>query len=175
MNMILYFSDFIIPFCMFYIVIYGFFNGTDVYSCFVKGVEEGFRIVLNIAPTMIALLVSVGIFRTSGALDWISGFLLPIGKLLHMPVELIPVLLVRIFSSSAATGLVLDLFKEFGPDSSLGMMASIMMSCTETVIYTMAIYYMSVQIKKTRWTLPGALTATFAGAVASVIITRMIM
>lgn len=175
MNMILYFSDFIIPFCMFYIVIYGFFNGTEVYTTFVEGVKGGFRIVLEIAPTMIALLVSVGIFRASGALDWISGILHPLGKLLHMPAALIPVLLVRIFSSSAATGLVLDIFKEYGPDSYLGMMASIMMSCTETVIYTMTIYYASVKIKKTRWTLPGALAATMAGAVASVIITGMIM
>ena len=84
---------------------------------------------------------------------------------------MIPVFIVRIFSSSAAVSFVLDIFKEFGPDSSIGMMVSIMMSCTETVIYTITIYYMSIQIKKTRWTLPGALCATVAGAVASVIIT----
>ena len=132
---LLYFSDFIVPFTMFYIVVYGFFNRTDVYESFLKGVKEG----------------------------------------LHIPVEVIPVFIVRIFSSSAAVSFVLDIFKEYGPDSRLGMIVSIMMSCTETVIYTITIYYMSVNIKKTRWTLPGAMFATIAGAVASVAITGSIM
>ena len=175
MNGFLYFSDFIVPFTMLYIVIYGFFHKTDVYESFLKGVQEGFHIVIKIAPTMVALLVSVGIFRASGALSFVSSLLEPLGGLLHIPVEMIPVFIVRIFSSSAAVSFVLDIFKEFGPDSSIGMMVSIMMSCTETVIYTITIYYMSIQIKKTRWTLPGALFATVAGAVASVIITEMMM
>ena len=172
---LLYFSDFIVPFTMFYIVVYGFFNRTDVYESFLKGVKEGFQIVIEIAPTMIALLVSIGIFRASGALDSFSELLAPAGKLLHIPVEVIPVFIVRIFSSSAAVSFVLDIFKEYGPDSRLGMIVSIMMSCAETVIYTITIYYMSVNIKKTRWTLPGAMFATIAGAVASVAITELIM
>lgn len=175
MRIFLFFSDFIVPFSMFYIVIYGFFHEIEVYESFLKGVVEGFQIVKKIAPTMIALLVSVGIFRSSGALDFICGLLKPVGSLLQLPLELIPVFVVRIFSSSAAIGFVLDIFKEYGPDSSAGMMASIMMSCTETVIYTVTVYYMSVNIKKTRWTLPGAMAATIAGAIASVVITGMIM
>lgn len=175
MKFLLYFSDFIVPFTMFYIVIYGFFNRTDVYESFLKGVKEGFQIVMEIAPTMIALLVSIGIFRASGALEWMSGLIAPAGKLLHIPAEVIPVFLVRIFSSSAAVSFVLDIFKEYGPDSQIGMIVSIMMSCTETVIYTMTIYYMSINIKKTRWTLPGAMFATVAGVVASVVITGWIV
>lgn len=175
MKVFLYFSDFIVPFTMFYIIIYGFFNHTDVYESFLKGVEEGFQIVIKIAPTMIALLVSIGVFRASGALDFVSNLLEPVGEILRIPVEMIPVFIVRIFSSSAAVSFVLDIFKEYGPDSNIGMMVSIMMSCTETVIYTITIYYMSVKIKKTRWTLPGAMFATLAGAVASVIITGIIM
>ena len=175
MRAFLYFSDFIVPFTMFYIIIYGFFNGTDIYESFLKGVEEGFHIVVKIAPTMIALMVSVGIFRASGALEFLSDLLEPAGKLFHIPIPVIPVFLVRIFSSSAAISFVLDIFKDYGPDSHVGMIVSIMMSCTETVIYTITVYYMSVNIKKTRWTLPGAMFATAAGAVASVIITGMIM
>lgn len=174
MRCFLYFSDFIVPFTMFYIIIYGFFHKTDVYGSFLKGVEEGFRIVAEIAPTMVALLVSIGIFRASGALSFVCSILEPFGSLLHVPVEIIPVFLVRIFSSSAAVSFVLDIFKEYGPDSRIGMMVSIMMSCTETVIYTITIYYMSVGVKKTRWTLPGALIATVAGAVASIMITGML-
>lgn len=175
MKIFLYFSDFIVPFIIFYIVIYGYFNGAEVYESFLKGVKEGFKIVVQIAPTMIALLVSIGVFRVSGALDFLSSFLEPAGRLLGIPVEIIPVFLVRIFSSSAAVSFVLDLFKEYGTDSRIGMMVSIMMSCTETVFYTITIYYMSVGIRKTRWTLPGAMFAVIAGAVASVVITGIII
>ncbi len=175
MRFLLYFSNFIVPFTMFYIIVYGFFNRVDVYESFLKGVREGFQIVIDIAPTMIALLVSIGIFRASGALDCISDGIAPVGKLFRIPAEVIPVFIVRIFSSSAAVSFVLDIFKEYGPDSKIGIIVSIMMSCTETVIYTITIYYMSVNIKKTRWTLPGAMFATIAGAIASVIITGWIM
>ena len=171
MKFLLYFSDFIVPFTMFYIIIYGFFNHIDVYESFLKGVKEGFQIVIEIAPTMIALLISIGIFRVSGALDCFSALIAPLGKVVHIPAEIIPVFIVRIFSSSAAVSFVLDIFKEYGPDSRIGIIVSIMMSCTETVIYTMTIYYMSINVKKTRWTLPGAMFATLAGAIASVIIT----
>ena len=175
MKIFLYFSDFIVPFTMFYIIIYGLFNHTDVYESFLKGVEEGFQIVIKIAPTMIALLVSIGVFRASGALDCVSEILEPVGNVLRIPAQMIPVFIVRIFSSSAAVSFVLDIFKEYGPDSNIGMMVSIMMSCTETVIYTITIYFMSIKIKKTRWTLPGAMFATIAGAIASVVITGIIM
>ena len=111
MKFLLYFSDFIVPFTMFYIIVYGFFNHTDVYESFLKGVKEGFHIVIEIAPTMIALLVSIGIFRASGALDSFSDFITPLGKVLHIPAEIIPVFIVRIFSSSAAVSFVLDIFR----------------------------------------------------------------
>ena len=75
-----------------------------------------------------------------------------------------------LFSSSAATGLALDIFRQYGPDSKLGMITSVMLSCTETVFYTMSIYFMSVKIKKTRYTLAGALLATLAGVVMSVVL-----
>ena len=174
MKFLLYFSDFIVPFTMFYIVVYGFFNRTDVYESFLKGVKEGFQIVIEIAPTMIALLVSIGIFRASGALDSLSELLAPAGKLLHIPVEVIPVFIVRIFSSSAAVSFVLDIFKEYGPDSLVGNMVSIMMGCTETVFYTMSVYFMSAHIRKTRWTLPGALVATAAGIAASIFLADLL-
>ena len=78
--------------------------------------------------------------------------------------------MIKLFSSSAATGLALDIFKQYGPDSKLGMMVSLMLSCTETVFYTMSIYFLSAGIKKTRYTLPGALLTTFIGIVMSVVL-----
>ena len=93
---------------------------------------------------------------------------------LHIPAQVVPLLLVRLVSSSAATGLLLDIFKTYGPDSRLGMMVSVLESCTETVFYTMSVYYLTVRISKTRWTLAGALIATFAGLVASILCSAMV-
>ena len=91
-----------------------------------------------------------------------------------IPGEIIPVFVVRLFSNSAATGLVLDIFKKYGTDSMLGFISSIMVSSTETVFYTMSVYFMSVNIKKTRWTLSGAMLATIAGTIASVLLAKQL-
>ena len=89
------------------------------------------------------------------------------------PSELVPLTIVRMFSSSAATGLVLDIFKEFGTDSYVGKIASIMMSCTETIFYTISVYFIAAKISKTRYTVAGALLATLGGIWASVVLAGM--
>lgn len=94
------------------------------------------------------------------------------GKL-GLPSQLVPLIIVRMFSSSAATGLSLDLFREYGTDSYIGLITSILMSCTETIFYTMSVYFMAAKVKKTRWTLFGALIATVAGIAASVVLARL--
>ena len=91
-------------------------------------------------------------------------------KWIGFPGELVPLTVVKMFSSSAATGLLLDIYKEFGTDSRNGLIASISMASTETIFYTMSVYYMTAKVTKTRYTLTGALLATFAGLVASVIL-----
>ena len=94
---------------------------------------------------------------------------------LHFPAQLVPVTIIKMFSSSAATGLLLDLYKEFGPDSTLGVMASIMMSSTETIFYTMSVYFLAAHVRKSRYTLTGALLATLAGTIASIFLTAAIL
>ena len=94
----------------------------------------------------------------------------PIG----FPGELMPVTIVKIFSSSAATGMVLDIFKEYGPDSYMGKVTSLMMSCTETVFYTMSVYYITAKVTRTRWTLAGAILTTISGTIASVMLANVI-
>ena len=121
-------------------------------------------------PTLIGLMVAVGILRASGLLDAVSSVFCNLIGNQFIPGEIIPVFIVRLFSNSAATGLVLDIFKKYGTDSLLGCICSIMMSSTETVFYTMSVYFMSVKIKKTRWTLSGAMIAAMAGAIASIIL-----
>lgn len=182
MNLILYLSDLILPFVIFYIVASGWLANRPVYDDFVTGAKKGFQTVLGVMPTLIGLMTGVAVLRASGFLDFLGqffariiGFLLGIfspelaSSVSHLDslTELISVILVKLFSSSAATGLALDIFKEYGTDSFLGLSVSLMLSCTETIFYTMSVYFMSVKIKKTRYTLPGALIATLAGVIMS--------
>lgn len=158
----------LIPIIILGIVAYGMSMQVNVYDEFVKGARKGFFTVIRIMPTLIGLMVAVGILRASGFLDFLSQIVGKMTVYMGFPAELVPLAIVKMFSSSAATGLLLDLFKEYGTDSRIGTIASVMMSCTETIFYTMSVYFMSVHVKKTRFTLPGALIATFAGIVASV-------
>ena len=174
MNFLIYISDYIIPFVFFYIICMGLSSKTPVYDEFIEGAKDGFRVVKDILPTLIGLMVGVGILRASGALDMLSGLLAPITGKIGLAPELLPLVLVKMFSSSAATGLLLDIFKEYGPDSYFGRLASIILSSTETIFYIMAVYFMAAGVTKTRYTLAGALTATLAGTIASVIITNLV-
>ena len=170
MKFILYVSQFMIPFLVFYIVGYGLLAKVPVYDSFVRGAKEGLATVVKIVPTLIGLMVAAGVLRASGFLDFIASMLEHAAANLSFPGALVPLTILRMFSSSAATGLLLDIFKEYGTDSAIGRIASLMMCCTETIFYTMSIYFMTAGIKKTRHTLGGALLATFAGIAASVVL-----
>ena len=173
MQFFLYITDFIVPFIILAIVTYGILMRTNVYDNFIKGAKSGFFTAIKIMPTLIGLMVAVGILRASGFLDFLSSIIGHFTAYIGFPGELVPLTIVKMFSSSAATGLLLDIFKEYGTDSRLGLIASISMACTETIFYTMSVYFMTAKIKKTRYTLTGALLATLAGLAASVLIAGM--
>jgi spore maturation protein B len=153
---------------------YAFYKKVNMYDNFIDGAKEGFSTILSIMPTLIGLMVAVGMLRASGAIDLFVGFMAPFMKAAGFPKEAVPLSLMRLISSSAATGLLLDIFQTHGPDSFIGRFVSVMMSCTETVFYTMSVYFMSVKITKTRYTLAGALFANVAGILASILITRAV-
>lgn len=173
MKILIFLSDFIMPLMIFYIVGFGLLMKKNIYDEFIKGAADGFKTVLNIMPTLIGLMMGVGILRASGFLNFIAELIGKATDYIHFPSELVPLAIVRLFSASAATGLALDLFKEYGTDSFIGLTASIMMGCTETVFYTMSVYFMAAKVTKTRWTLPGALLCTITGIIASVVIAGM--
>ncbi|BCJ96906.1 spore maturation protein B [Anaerocolumna cellulosilytica] len=174
MKFLLYISDYIIPFIIFYIVGFGLLMRVPVFQEFTKGAEDGFKVVLNIMPTLIGLMIAIGILRASGTLNLLANIIKPLTDILHFPSELVPLVTVKLFSSSAATSLVLDIFKEYGPDSFLGRLTSIIMSCTETVFYTMSVYFMTAGVKKSRYTLAGALFSTLVGVIASLVLTNLV-
>lgn len=168
MRFLVFLSETAIPMLIFVIVGTGILNHQKVYEEFVQGAADGFKTVAGILPTLIGLMVAVGVLRASGLLDAAVQLGAVLTDHIGFPAELVPIALVKMFSSSAATGLLLDIYKEYGTDSSLGKMASVMSSSTETIFYTMSVYFLSVKVKKTRYTLAGALTATIAGTAASV-------
>ncbi|MCL2225533.1 MAG: spore maturation protein [Defluviitaleaceae bacterium] len=171
-QVILFLSDLIIPLTFAGILMYAFSKKVPVYDNFIVGAKEGFLTVFGIAPTIVGLMVAVGMLRASGAFDMLSYLVSPLTNFLGYPTEAVPLTLMRLVSSSASTGLLLDLFELHGPDSFLGRFVSVMMSSTETVFYTMSIYFMSIKITKTRFTLAGALLANFAGVALSLWITN---
>lgn len=168
MQFLLYLSDLLVPGVIFGIVAYGITMKVPVYDEFVKGAKKGFLTVVKIMPTLVGLMVAVGVLRASGFLDLLAEIIGKVTSYIGFPSQLVPLTIIKMFSSSAATGLLLDIYKEFGTDSRIGLIASIMLSCTETIFYTMSVYFMAAKIKKTRYTLTGALIATFAGIIASV-------
>ena len=175
MKFLLFLSDAIIPIFIFCIVGYGLLQKQKVYDDFIQGAKDGFHTVLEIMPTLVGLMVAVGILRASGFLDFCSKSLSFATEKVGFPSELLPLTIVKMFSSSAATGLLLDLYKQYGTDSYLGLSASIMLSSTETIFYTMSIYFMTAKVTKTRFTLPGALLTTLVGVVTSIILAGMMV
>lgn len=165
-------SNIIIPTIIFYIVGYGLVSGVPVYEHFVKGARDGMETVVRLVPTLVGLMLAVGVLRSSGFLDFCAEALQGVGAVVGIPQEIIPVILVKMVSGSAATGLVLDIFKKFGPDSYIGELVSVMMSSTETIFYTMSVYFLAAKVTKSRYTLAGAFFATFAGIVASIVLMR---
>ena len=168
MKFILFLSEAIVPLLLFYIVGTALVQKKNVYEDFLVGAQTGVKTVVEIMPTLIGLLVAVGVLRASGFLDLVGNLLKEALSGTNFPGELIPLSLVKMFSSSAATGLLLDIYKQHGTDSFLGLASSLLLSSTETIFYTMSIYFMSVKVKKTGYTFAGALFASLAGLFASV-------
>ena len=175
MSVLSWISNIMVPLVFFYILGYALFAKVKVYEVFLKGAEDGLKVVCGIAPTLIGLLVGVGVLRASGFMEFAAGLIAPLVSMLEVPGEIVPLLFFKLFSGSAATGFVLDIFRTHGPDSYVGVMASVLVSCTETCFYTMSVYFLAAKVTKTRYTLKGALLATLAGTVASVVLAGMLV
>ena len=160
-------SNFIIPSIIIIMITHGIFKGVNVFSEFTEGAKEGVKIVLNILPSLVALIFSIELIKVSGALDTLCSVLQPITSFLGIPSEVAPLTILSPISGSGSIGMFESILKDHGPDSFIGRCASVMMGSTETTFYTMTVYYGSVGIKKTRHTLPCALCADFTSFIIS--------
>lgn len=175
MKIILYLSNLMIPIVVLYIISIGVIQKKNVYEDFVEGAKEGIKTVFTVMPTLVGLMIGVGVLSSSGFMDFLTGKMAGITTRIGLPPAVLPAVIVRMFSSSAATGLTLDVFKQYGTDSYEGLLAAIMMSSTETIFYTMSVYFMVAKVTKTKWTLAGALVSTMFGLAASVILANLMV
>lgn len=175
MRIISYISSLMIPFLLFCVLGCGLLAKRDIYGDFLEGARDGLKTVVGIVPTLVGLMTAVGILRASGFLDFFSQILGKITAAFGIPPEILPLSVIRLFSSSAATGLLLDIFKEFGTDSAAGLMGALVLGSTESVFYCMSIYFSSVKVEKTRYTLAGGILASLAGTTAAVCIVHMLI
>lgn len=169
-----------IPLLIFCIVANALLKKISVFDVFLNGAGEGIKIAVNLIPTMIGLFVGISLIRESGFLEWLSncigGFLEYVGVDNNvMPSQLLPVIFMRPFSASAATALVLDLFESFGPDSFIGFAASLILSCSETLFYTVSVYFGAIGVTKTGYIIPGGLITSLVAVVTSMIMAHLLM
>ncbi len=137
----------------------------NVFSAFVKGASDALPLMRTLLPTLVAFTMAMRLFRDSGLADTVSSLLAPALLRVGVDAELMPLLIVRPFSGSAAMSTLLDLFTRFGPDSQVGLTASVLLGSSETVFYTVALYFGAIGIKRTRFAVPVALAALFVSVV----------
>jgi spore maturation protein B len=153
---------------------WGIVRKVKVYEVFVEGAKEGFATAVRIIPYLVAMLVAIGIFRASGALDLLTGLLAPLTTMIGMPPETLAMALMRPLSGSGSLGVMTELMKVHGPDSLIGIMASTMYGSSETTFYVLAVYFGSVGIKNTRHAVPVGIIADIAGMLAAVWVVNLL-
>ena len=174
MKFIEFFSNIAMPLMIIIIVLYGVVERKKVFDIFLDGAKEGISIVFNIFPTLVGLFVAIGALRSSGVIDLIVNLLAPVFNLFNFPTEILPLALIRPISGSSSIAVATDIMKNFGVDSNIGFIASVIMGSTETTVYTIAVYTSSVGIKKTRFVLWAALIADLVGILTSVVVCRFL-
>ena len=163
----------VIPLLLAAVAVYGAARRVDVYGALTRGAGEGLSVLARIVPALVGLMTAVAMFRASGALEWLTGLCAPALELLGIPPETAPLMLVRPISGSGALAVAGDLIAAQGPDSYAGRVAAVMLGSTETTFYTIAVYFGAAGIRKTRHTIPAALTADCVGFAASALAVRL--
>ena len=164
-------SSAIVPLLIAGVVLYALIRGVNVDEAFAEGAAEGLPVLYRILPNLAAMLIAIGALRASGLVERFSALLSPLTNRIGLQSELLPLLFIRPFSGSAALAVVNDLFERFGPDSAIGMRASVLMGSSETIFYEVALYFGAVRVKRTRFAVPVALLSMAVGVIASLLLT----
>ena len=168
-------SALVVPVILCFTACFAMRRRVDVYSALTKGAEEGLTVLLHILPSLIGLLTAVYMFRASGAMEFLAALLSPALEKLGIPPETAPLLFIRPISGSGALAVGSEIMETYGADSYIGRVAAVMLGSSETTFYTIAIYYGSAGIVKTRYTIPAALCAELVMFWASAFAVRLLM
>ena len=157
------------------VLVFGFIKKVPLFDAFVIGAKDGIKILLKITPTLVGLIVAVDMLKASGATDLLCEAITPLADTLGFPKEIVPMVLLRPISGGGSTALLTNIYRDYGPDSFAGQVASVLAGSTETTFYAIAVYFGSVKITKTRHTLIAALSADLTAAVMAVLTVRLLM
>jgi len=157
-----------------FIILHGFIKKVDIYNTFIEGVKESFSMITSLFPTYIAMILGVNLFINSGFLEFFLSLFKPLFNLINVPIEILPLAIVRPISGSASLAYLNSIFTNHGPDSFIGLLSSVMQGCTDTTFYIITLYFGSIGIKKIRYSLFAGLCADLIGIIASIIIVNLL-
>lgn len=157
-----------IPVLLVGIPLVGMMRGIKVYDVFIEGAKEGFQIAVRIIPFLVGILVAIGMFRGSGAMDMLTNALRPMLRATGFPAEIFPLVILRTLSGSGSLALATDIIKQFGADSLIGRIAATIYGGSETTFYVLAVYFGSIGVKHTRHAVPAALFGDLVAAIVAV-------
>ena len=167
------FSAYLIPLLLCFTAGFALCKRVDVYRTLTDGAQEGLSILLRILPSLVALLTAVYMLRASGAMEVLGNFLAPLLQRLGIPEEVAPLLLLRPVSGSAALAVGSELMAQHGADSQIGRIAAVLLGSSETTFYTIAVYFGSADIRRTRYAVPAALLADMVCFISSAFAVRL--
>ena len=161
-------SVFVLPVLIVGFVLYGVWRKVPVFEAFVDGARGGFDVAVRIIPYLVGILFSIGMFRASGAMEFVIGGMRPVLSLLSVPAEVLPMMIMRPLTGSGSVAIVLDMIRQFGEDSIYVKMVATMFGSTETTFYVIAVYFGSISVRKTRHAIAAGLIADVVALLVAV-------
>ena len=168
------YSAYLVPLLLLFVALFAMSRQVNVYEALTRGAEEGLTLLLRILPALVGLLTAVYMLRASGAMEAIGSFLAPLLTKLGIPPETAALLFIRPVSGSGALAIGSELMAQYGPDSAIGRTVAVMLGSTETTFYTIAVYFGSAGIRKTRYAVPAALIADLTAFLAAGFAVRLL-
>lgn len=169
-----YVAAWLIPLFLLVVIIFGLTKKVNLFDCFVEGAKEGFPMAVRLIPFLVGMLVAIGLFRESGAMELLASTLQPLMSFFNVPGDILPLALMRPVSGSGALAITTEMMQSEGPDSFLGRLASTMLGSTDTTLFVLTVYFGAVGIYHTRHALPVGLLADLSGIIAAIAVCLLV-
>lgn len=167
-------SHWVLPIFILVVIGHGYIKGINIFEAFIAGAREGFMLAVKLIPYVVAIYVAIGVFRETGAMNLLAGFIDPVLSIFGVPAEIVPLMVARPLSGPASLGLTVEMLERHGPDSFLGLLASTVYGSTETTFYVLAVYFASVGIKNARYAPLVGILADLGGFAGAVIVCNLL-